>query len=65
MSDDLSRKNELELVALRGDIKLLSEKIDVLKHNDLHHVQKSLDMVIKLLLGVGLLILGQVIIGLA
>ena len=64
MSDDLSRKNELELVALRGDIKLLSQKIDVLKHNDLYHVQKSLDRVIKLLWGVGFLILGQVIIGL-
>ena len=64
MSDDLSRKNELELVSIRGDLKLLSQKIDVLKHNDLHHVQKSLDRVIKLLWGVGFLILGQVIIGL-
>jgi len=62
--EDLSRKNEIDIVSLQGDIKLLSQKIDVLKHNDLHHVQKSLDWVVKFLWGVGFLILGQIIIGL-
>ena len=62
--EDLARKNEIDIVSLQGDIKLLSQKIDVLKHNDLHHVQKSLDWVVKFLWGVGFLILGQIIIGL-
>jgi hypothetical protein len=62
--EDLARKNEIDIVSLQGDIKLLSQKIDVLKHNDLYHVQKSLDWVVKFLWGVGFLILGQILIGL-
>jgi hypothetical protein len=60
---DLERKNELELVEIRGDIKLLSEKIDVIKTNDLVHLQKSIDFITKLLWGVGFLILGQLVVG--
>jgi len=63
MSDSLDRKNEIELVKIQGDIKLLSERIHIIKTNDLHHVQKSLDLITKILWGVGILILGQVIIG--
>jgi|TARA_R110000803_G_scaffold72778_1_gene136505 hypothetical protein len=63
MSEDLDRKNELELVKIQGDIKLLSERIHIIKTNDLHHLQKSLDLITKILWGVGILILGQVIIG--
>jgi hypothetical protein len=60
---DLERKNELDLVEIRGDIKLLSEKIDVIKTNDLVHLQKSIDFITKLLWGVGFLILGQLVVG--
>tara|TARA_B100000424_G_C22545558_1_gene310441 strand:+ start:145 stop:357 length:213 start_codon:yes stop_codon:yes gene_type:complete len=60
MSEDLDRKNELELVKIQGDLKLLSERIDTIKTNDLFHVQKSLDLITKILWGVGLLVLGQI-----
>ena len=60
---DLQRKNELELVEIRGELKLLSEKIEVIKTNDLVHLQKSIDLITKLLWGVGFLILGQLAVG--
>ena len=60
---DLQRKNELELVELRGELKLLSEKIEVIKTNDLVHLKKSIDLITKLLWGVGFLILGQLAVG--
>jgi hypothetical protein len=64
MSEDKERQNELELVKLIGEMKVLSERINVIKNNDLHHVQKSLDFITKILWGVGFLVLGQVVIGL-
>lgn len=60
MADDIQRKNELDLVKIQGEIRLLSERIDVIKNNDLHHVQKSLDFITKILWGVGILVIGQV-----
>ena len=63
MSGDLDRKNELELVKIQGELKILSERIETIKTNDLHHVQKSLDLITKILWGVGLLVLGQIAIG--
>ena len=64
MSEDKERQNELELVKIIGEMKVLSERINVIKNNDLHHVQKSLDFITKILWGVGFLVLGQVVIGL-
>lgn len=63
MSEDLGRKNELELVKIQGELKILSERIETIKTNDLHHVQKSLDVITKILWGVGVLILGQLAVG--
>jgi len=62
--DELSRKNELELVAIKGELKLLSQKMDVIKTNDIYHLQKSLDMMSRRLWAIGLLILGQIVVGL-
>ena len=62
--DDLSRKNELELVEIKGELKLLSQKIDVVKTNDLYHLQKSLDTLSRRLWGMGFLIIGQLVVGL-
>jgi len=59
MSDSLDRKNELDLVKIKGELQLLSERILTIKTNDLHHVQKSLDLITKILWGVGIVILGQ------
>ena len=57
MLEDKERQNELELVKLIGEMKVLSERINVIKNNDLHHVQKSLDFITKILWGVGFLVL--------
>jgi|TARA_A100001391_G_C5035004_1_gene269363 hypothetical protein len=63
MSENLDRKNELELVKIQGELKILSERIETIKTNDLHHLQKSLDGITKILWGVGVLILGQLAVG--
>ena len=60
---DVERKNELELVEIRGELRLLSEKIDVLKNNDISHIQKSIDTFSKILWAVGFLILAQLAVG--
>lgn len=59
MAENIGRKNELEILELRGDFKLLSQKLDTIKSNDLHHIQKSLDWIHKILWAVGILVLGQ------
>lgn len=60
----LDRKNQLDIVQVRGDLKLISQKVDNLKNNDLHHIQLSINNINRILLGVGLLILGQLFIAL-
>jgi len=60
---DIERKNELELVEIRGELRLLSEKIDVLKNNDINHIQKSIDTFSRILWAVGFLILAQLAVG--
>tara|TARA_R100001244_G_scaffold124671_1_gene94536 strand:- start:269 stop:481 length:213 start_codon:yes stop_codon:yes gene_type:complete len=60
MSETLDRKNELNIVEVRGDLKLLSERLDVIKNNDLVHIQKGVDGINKILWAVGLLLLGQI-----
>ena len=61
--NDIERKNEIDIVKIRGELKLLSEKIEVIKTNDLHHIQKPIDSVNKILWAVGLLILAQLAMG--
>jgi hypothetical protein len=63
-NDSLERRNELELVKIKGELKLMSEKIEVLKSNDIHHLQKSIDTMSKVLWGVGFLIIGQLVVAL-
>jgi hypothetical protein len=62
MSDPLDRQNQIDIIQLRGELKLLSQKLDVIKSNDLHYIQKSIDMTSKVLWGVVFLILGQLVI---
>tara|TARA_Y100000310_G_scaffold324482_1_gene386372 strand:- start:882 stop:1094 length:213 start_codon:yes stop_codon:yes gene_type:complete len=60
---DLERKNELDIVQIRGELKLLTQKIDVIKNNDLRHIQRSVDQIHRILWGVGFLVLGQLAVG--
>jgi len=59
MADDLDRKNELAIAELRGDIRLLGQKLDTIKDNDIAHLQKSIDGVQKVIWTVGVLVLGH------
>ena len=61
--NDIERKNEIDIVQIRGELKLLAEKIDVIKTNDLYHIQKSVDGVNNILWAGGLLILAQLAMG--
>jgi len=56
---DVERKNELDIVQIRGEIQLLSQKLDTMKKNDLFHIQKAVDGINKVLWAVGILLLGQ------
>tara|TARA_R100001086_G_scaffold161004_1_gene86664 strand:+ start:339 stop:548 length:210 start_codon:yes stop_codon:yes gene_type:complete len=58
--EDVQRKNELDIVQIRGEIQLLSQKLDSMKKNDLFHIQKAVDGINKVLWAVGILLLGQV-----
>ena len=60
---ELERKNELEIVKIRGDLKLITQKVDDLKTNDLRHLQKSIDGINRILWGVGIVVLGQLAVG--
>ena len=62
--EDTARKNELALVSIRGEIKLLSERIESLKTNDLLHLQHSINGIHRILWGVAILVLGQLAVGL-
>ena len=57
--EDLDRKNELQIIEIRGDLKLLGQKLDTIKSNDIAHLQKSIDGIQKVLWTVGLLVLGH------
>ena len=59
MAKDLGRKNELEILEIRGDIRLLDQKLDTIKNNDLAHIQKSVEGVQKFMWAVGLMVLGH------
>jgi len=57
--DELDRKNELQIIEIRGDLKLLGQKLDTIKSNDIAHLQKSLEGIQKVLWTVGVLVLGH------
>jgi len=59
MSEELDRRNQLDIVEIRGELRLLDEKLDVIKNNDLLHIQKAVDGINRVLWAVGLLLLGQ------
>ena len=59
MAENLGRRNELEILEIRGDLRLLDQKLDTIKNNDLSHIQKSLDGFQKVMWAVGLMVLGH------
>lgn len=57
--DSPEHKNELEIVKIQGELRLLNGKLDTIKSNDLRHIQDSIDTINKILWAVGLVVLGQ------
>ena len=57
--DSLEHKNELEIVKMQGELRLLNGKLDTIKNNDLAHIQKYVDTINKILWAVGLVVLGH------
>ena len=57
--EETTRKNELELVTIRGEIKLLAQKVESLKTNDFRHLQISINNIYRILWGVAFLVLGR------
>ena len=52
-------ESKLDIVELRGEIKLLRQEIDTVKNNDIFHLQKSIDGINKVLWTVGFMVLAQ------
>ena len=57
--EDLDRKNELQIIEIRGELKLLGQKLDTIKSNDIAHLQKSIEGIQKVMWTVGVLVLGH------
>jgi hypothetical protein len=57
--EGLDRKNEIQIIEIRGELKLLVQQLQTLKNNDLYHLQKSVESIQKVLWAVGFLVLGQ------
>ena len=54
-------KYDLEIQELRGDIKLLSERITTIKDNHLHHIEEKINDITKVMYTIGFMILGQLL----
>jgi len=52
-------ESKLDVVELRGEIKLLRQEIDTVKNNHIWHLQKSIDGINKVLWTVGFMVLAQ------
>ena len=59
MAEDYSHKNQLDIQEIRGELKLLDQKLDTIKSNDLYHIQKAIDGIQKIIWAVGLLVFGH------
>ncbi len=56
-----SQKNANEIIKLQGEIKLIHNKISVIKDNHLHHLDMKVSNVYKLLWAVGMVSLSSLL----
>ena len=56
---NINIKNKLDIVELKGEIKLLRQEVDTVKNNHIWHLQKSIDGINKVLWTVGFMVLAQ------
>lgn len=54
-------QNKLEIIEMKGELKLLHQKIDTIKGNDLMHMEKAINGINKVLWTVGVMVFAQFI----
>jgi hypothetical protein len=52
-------KTKLEVAEVKGEIKVLYNKIDTIENNHLAHIKKDIDRILYILSAVGLVVLGE------
>ena len=58
---DKEIQNKLEIIEMKGELKLLHQKIDTIKSNDLVHMEKAITGINKVLWTVGVMVFAQFI----
>ena len=54
-------QNKLEIIEMKGELKLLHQKIDTIKSNDLVHMERAINGINKVLWTVGVMVFAQFI----
>ena len=54
--DKQSRENELSITEIKGELKLIHSRIDTIKNNDLHHIQKSINFITRIMWTIGVMV---------
>ena len=60
MSDDIS-KYDLEITELKSEIKILSERVAIIKDNHLKHIEEKINTIYKVMYTIGIMVLGQLL----
>jgi hypothetical protein len=52
-------KTKLEVAEVKGEIKVLYNKIDTIENNHLAHIKKDIDRILYIISAVGIVVLGE------
>jgi|TARA_R110002124_G_scaffold208145_1_gene374602 hypothetical protein len=54
-------KYDLEIQELKGEVKLLSERISTIKDNHLKHIEEKINSITKVMYTIGFMVFGQLL----
>jgi len=54
-------KYDLEIQELKGEVKLLSERIATIKDNHLKHIEEKINSITKIMYTIGFMVFGQLL----
>ena len=60
MVQDIS-KYDLEITELKSEIKILSERISIIKDNHLKHIEEKINTINRVMYTIGVMVLGQLL----
>ena len=60
MNQEIS-KYDLEITELKSEIKILSERISIIKDNHLKHIEEKITSINKVMYTIGVMVLGQLL----